>query len=62
MVVILIVAIRSQAIFLIISRVARDFFIGMNLLDMRGDFLIDDRRSPCVTRTIVVGGHAGLLW
>lgn len=51
MVVVLVITICPETIFLIIARMAGDFLVGMDLFDVGGGVLVEDRR-----RRIVVAG------
>lgn len=60
MIVVLVVAVRAQAILFIIAWMSRDSFIGMDLFDMRRRVLVHDgRRSMVAGAIVVLRGHVG---
>ncbi len=58
---VLIIAIRAQAVFLIISWMTRHFLIGMDLFDMVGDVFINDRRRCGVAGAVLGGSHGRVV-
>lgn len=56
---IFIVAICSQTIFLIVSRMAGDSLIGVDLFDMSRNVLVDGGRGQIVAGAVTLGSHDG---
>ncbi len=59
MVVVFIITICSQAVFLIISRIPRNPFVGVDLFDMSGGVLVGHGGRYGVAGAVVSGIHGG---